>query len=444
MRDVLAGLSGASLGYIHGNTRGAIAGWGLARRLSNRMAPITRKNSNPFVTPGKTNKRIKLGNKTFKVVRFTPKVVTKRPRRARKYSIARKKFKSFSDPTAVKMRKKRGFDAKKPKRVRITKKFRAKVHKAMSEMPYGFYQQINCQNFYYSTTDQQYGYLIKQAFSPTRFWMALSTLFNFMNPPNIDPSPTDAGMISQADMYSCKLYVKKSWFKVDIRNNGQRTQYLSIYEAKRKGPLTSNLVTANSFQEDWEKGLKIMQDYGANPLGVTPGTLKADPRSVPQVNENWNVECTRIRLDPGETYVYTMTGPSDVTLNYQKLFTSNTGVLAGDSVLAYSKFTRDLLMTAYPDIVGTTLGGIGRYNNNLGFTGDGLLYERSEYYVLECPEIVGFTFPAVYPGASGRTLDRKRNSYAIKNFNPNNGSALGTIQRIDEENPITVENPPVN
>lgn len=433
MYDHLGRVAAGTLGYIHGNAKGAVSaykGYDALKGVGNTVKKLAKSLTMPAMkrkggskASGREKKiKHKHGLRDIATgVRRTGKVIKKA---------------GFSHPrnstTASKSRKRvKGVDFKKGKKVKVSKDFKKKVDKVMAGHIYqGYYQSVfygqsgldqgNAQTVFYPDFDGlNNGFL----FTGAQFLNAASILWNGK------PVPTAGPLIGDAlnfDKEQTKMRIRRSWAVMQIRNNSQRTQYLKMFECKPK----SMQNQADPLQQ-WAATLLEMQNSGAgtpfgeNALNTATGTLHADPKSLKSWNKWWSAEVTKYVLDPGQVVDYVINGPSDMDIDLAKFYN-------GVTYNSIQKQGRYVFGVVYGDLTSTTLAGQGRAPEN-AITGAGydLVYECNTYYAMEQPDKAGIVGPAGAAGV-GTPLQERHNAYSIY-VSPYivSGSAI----RVDEENP---------
>lgn len=422
-------ISGAALGYIHGNSRGAYLGYKLGQRASRsfpKMAPIDRliREAERMATPPRTPKKRKMMPKK-KSPLFKRKL--KNP-----FIKHNTRNKGFSHPTnsttaSKSIKKNKKVHYKKNKKVKVSRNLRLKVQKVISGRDYpGFYHSIDYNEFNVTAQNAQatfqmsYDNLGEHVFSPNQFLNAASVLWNGKPVPAV-PGIADA---FNFDPKQTKLYVRKSWVVTQFKNNTQRTIFLKMFNCRPKSD-----QNVNSALGQWGAALTEMAGSGAggayseNPLGVTPQTLHADPRGLKQFDKFFAAEVTKYVLDPGQVVDYVVQGPSNMMLDYSKFY--NGGVY-----FAQQKMSRFQFGVMYLDLCSGTLGGTARFPDAVGAQNPCLCWESNAYYSLDMPEKAGIVGAGV--AGVGTQLQERHNAYAIAVSAP----AIGGLgARVDEENP---------
>lgn len=425
MYESLGGIAGGLLGYIHNNTKGAVAGYKLGKTLGKRfskkklMAPIPR------------------GTKRKAPNSFKSKAVSKVPRmgdrnvRTFKSNVKRRPKGRVSGPrnsTTVGKSKKynKKVHYKKHVKTKVSRKLRAKIEKVISGRDYpGFYHSVfygtqvvpaqNTQAVFPLLADnlQQYH------FSPQQILNAASVLWNGKPVPVAGPF---IGDVFNFDPKQTTVYVRKSWAVHQLKNNTQRTLYLKMFNCRPKND-------QNGFDAigQWVSCLAEMAGSGAgglyseNPLGTAVTTLHSDPRGLKGFSKWWTTEVTQYTMDPGQVVDYVVQGPSDVKYDFSKYYD-------GTTYMPVQKIGRFVFGVLYGDLTYGTLAGAARGVGNSVL--NSLAWESNAYYAMDMPDKAGIVGVGI--AGLGTQLQERHNAYSIYVNQPLIGAAFG---RVDEENP---------
>lgn len=427
IRNEVAGIAGGTLGYIVGNAPGAIRGYYLGKTLSkhsNRMAPIPRKRraSNASQFGGPANKRWS-STTSFKFkAKHRSKGGGSGPGAYRN---------SGSNASAMYKRGPKGVAHKKRKQVKVSRKFKLKVHKALDEEIRGKYLKVMyrrmappaLQNSQQTLDDAQ-------TFTPLDFADAADVLFNRAAALEV---PTAVGLDWQ-NVYIRKDRILNSWCTHEAKNVSQRTYTLKMYVCKPRTKTPTNNQPDDAFA-DWVIGLQVANGAGTNPINNTPNTLYSVPTDSPQFAQLWKAECTTVVLQPGQSHTFFVQGPSDYVLDYSKYV--NRSILGGpDYIAPWGPFTRNIFFVAYADLTTSTLAGSGRMISGGAGVG-GIVFEKKLFFSMACPESAGFIYPVVVAGLN-QQLTNKLPCKVIANFS---AGVVGVVQDILEENPIAPLDP---
>lgn len=353
----------------------------------------------------------------------------------------------------MKLKKKKGVEIKKKKHVRISKVFKTKVHEALAEkMIHGCYQatwsggSFRLQNL---LTDTQApldgigsgvndGVLM---FSTDAFAQAASILWNGLlaTGATAEHNPDTTGsFLKTVGPAGLKFNVKKSSTSFEFKNNSTRVLTLKIYEcAPRRCSAYSNdtptgfsvykwsggawaaatlleslqiptVYWTKALVDDFQAGASATTQSGAS-TALSQSILGLTPHSSPTFNKGWKYSYRSVILEPGQGEKFTITGPSDLELNYEKY-------LSDGIYMNIQKFTRGLMVVVSQDILAGATTGSARAVS--GLTTQCLGMERIDHFQLEMPESAAVN---------------KRKDYYVKNVFP--GVVTGAAQGIETENP---------
>lgn len=416
LREVTGTASGAALGFIHNNVRGAIkgavAGYKVAQNI-NSMAPVpvTKKRKIEYISGGKrerANRHIAYnptgnrGNNSYRKV--------------------------GSNASAVAVSKKvKGVKPKKKKAVVVSRKFAKKVQKALEKDDLkGKYLKVTYARLAPPASALSQSILdFANVFAPIEFVDAADIMFNdgvaLENPTFAD--------LDWENVWARKDHVLTSSMQLEMKNMSQRTYTLKVYVAQPRGTPTD--AALNDAVADWASGLIVAQANGGNPLGNASSTLYSVPTDAPQFNQFWKVECETIILQPGQSHTYRLMGPQDFVIDYSKLRIKNVAA-APNWLVPFAKFSRNVFVVGHCDLVTSTLASSGRFPSGGAGTG-GVVFEKRMFYKLKCPDSAGFQYAAgAYPAGQAQQLDQKVPSKCIAFFPL---GAAGTTQDVLEENP---------
>ncbi|AJD07547.1 putative capsid protein [Sewage-associated circular DNA virus-27] len=441
IRHELAGLAGGTLGFIHDNTRGAIKGYYLGKQLSKSMAPIPKKRRNSYSTPstrgtitnGILSRRSsnpfdrRLSDVSMRSAKGTYRAFTGRGTG----SASASGYRSISgNPAAIKKRKRKGVVLKKKRRVKVSGKFKRKVHKALDEKIYGKHLKVHYDRLpatgSYQQSIKDFGHL----FTPLRMIAAADVLFN--KAPVVEfPATTD---IKWNNSFIRQDYVINSWASFELKNCSQRTYTIKMYECK---PLNKAVLpVTNDAYADWIRGMLAMQGLQTNPASNTPNTLYSVPFDSPQFNQCWKAEVTTCILEPGQSNTFFVQGPNQQSIDWQKYVYENSGFV--DVMNEFATWSRDVFFVYYEDLVTTDGNNVGRIVSGPVTGGGGVAIEFKEFFKLEVPASAGFTYPASTAAGVKQQLDNKLPTKIISVFPQ---IVVGNVVDVAEENPAVSTNP---
>lgn len=423
IREVSGIASGAALGYIHNNVRGAIkgaaAGYHFAKESGNSMPPAPNKDDSK-------RRRIEWNagtsrNRSVGFLHHTPR------------SIGNSNYRKIgSNAAAVRTRKVKGIARKKKKRVIVSKKFARKVQKALEKEDLkGKYLKVTYARMAPPASQTSQAVIdFANVFAPLEYVDAADVMFN--DAVAVE-NPTFADL-DWENVWVRKDHVLNSSMQLEMKNMSQRTYTMKIYVAQPRGTPTD--PAPNDAVADWATGLLVANANGGNPFGNTQTTLYSVPTDSPQFNQFWKVQCETVILQPGQSHTYVLQGPQDMIIDYSKLRIKNISA-APNWLVPFAKFTRNVFIVGYCDLVTSTLAGSGRFPSG-GVGIGGVVFEKRMFYKLKCPDSAGFQYPGgVYPAGQAQQLDQKLPSRCIGFFPM---GAIGTTEDVLEENPIQILN----
>lgn len=394
--DYAGRVSAATIGYIVGNVPGAISGYYLGKKVTqnNRnMAPIKkrkRSGSTPYVT---TKKRL-LVKRRYSAPVYKPNMEASKVRGA----------------------------PKRPRRksVKVTSSFKRKVQKVLDSYKIkGNWMEIQTglRRFVNSDDNIQISTELGDNFSYPLVLDAASVLWNGKTP-TLDKAVTNA---KNFPVRTTKIYVEDAYTVYTFRNNSRRTYHMKIFSCKSKD-LTLSVTALGAWVNTMAAEAVV---DGSNVALNTPSTLYADPRYYPNWNALWSAQVTTVVLEPGQSYVYRLQGPQ------KKLFDFPKYQQAGYVATGQKDF-RNCFFTCYPDLVTTNTGSAGRYiDNDPGEDiSSGIVYETKRVYKLCMPEQTGMDNPA------NIVNNMRKYTTGIQNWTL---GQTGTVRRIDDENPVVIE-----
>lgn len=430
--DILGTVAAGTLGYIHGNVKGArrwIKSYQQYRKLT--MVPKT---------PSKVHKRRSSMGSAPRTPRRTPS----KPMRSRSGSVYKSvgsitHMPGTSASTSVSVRK-RGNKVHKEgvkKKVKVSKEFRKKVKEALTgnyikgkftDVSYGKIIPVSGVQ-----TNLDLGYSWDNAFSffsPGQVLHVASVLFN-------QQLNTQVGLTSNPGLFSIrnmKIDVVKSHVTVKFKNNSARNIHFNVYAVSPKGKLDGNgknavFAWSEAMANDGTAGpsqMNISQTFGGARVPASPAQLLVKPTTSPAFSNKYTCDTTTVMLEPGKEYTYYLKGPQPKTYDYAKYWN---GLLFDNQ----QKFIKQIMVSAWVDVTGTDTGAIGRYTNLNPIKGFGLLYEMTQHFTVSLPEQTGIEFTAA-PAVGKFPLNLRRAVYFNQNWQ--NPGAVGVVTEILDENPI--------
>lgn len=375
---------------------------------------------------------------------------------------------SSSRVVAAKRFKSKGVRQKKPRSVHASKKFKSLVDSALSAkdifgqfhtVEYGFLKSITANNV------QSIGFTLLATpkphqwdFLPEMFLDAASVLFNgkvaaqnsvgVFSASNIGNSSGAGGLVSTSVANNAKFTVVSSRVEYLLRNNTQHTITVHVYLCAPK--VQSNWISpsettaspaivigdallnpvdfwADCLNDDVALGVNVSSNLTVNTLFCTPTMTRGFARC-------YKSELTEIVLEPGQTYLYGYQGPSNLDLDFSKMYRNSV-------FMSLQKFSRFPMFVVRSDLIGTSTGSVVRSSvNNAGF-GNLVAMEKRVYYKMKMPDDAGFRSSVVVAGAAAGPvyLGYRRPAYSHQVWTP---VPSGANVRVDEEVPVSLELPP--
>lgn len=265
---------------------------------------------------------------------------------------------------------------------------------------------------------------ISNHFTPDEVMQCASVLFNSRTPTLVPPNGNVPG-VKEFDFRNFNVSVIKSFATYRFANRTQRTLTVKMYISYPKNN------AAPAMQTQWTQGLAEDSTGGLNIQGIAATQLFLDPRKTGSVRENFKLDMVEFVLDPGQTAFHTIQGPKAFMYDFKKFWQLNT----------YNNVRRnltpDVTLVITTDLCGSNVAfGAGRPGGSAA-VGVGLLVELEKYYKIAMPEQTGFVYPVVVVGAP-QPLTLRKSPYVMLNYSD---TKEGTAVRIDEENPLVLENP---
>lgn len=322
---------------------------------------------------------------------------------------------------------------KKPKKVHVSKAFKAKVNKALtSKNVTGYKKDLfyvswsglslpgNMQNVDTNGQVSQQVAYSNWDFLPEYFLDAASVLWNKKAASAGTWSTSSANTIGQGvspltvtTVNAVKFYVKNSYAQYLYRNTTARGIHLKIYEARPKrnsfllqtnteltGGVGTNQDALQNPAQGWAFALADGINEGYNLSQINNTLLKTDPRASTGFNKGWDIGLVQVFLEPGASYEFKVQGPSDFEWNYQKHVQYN-------EFTTIAKYSRYIMPVFYMDLTSEASTGtdlFGRKAFKFGGTQGTLGFERKLYVSLQMPEETGFVNTGVL-GATGSVVD---------------------------------------
>jgi len=434
MSRYIGAAAGGTLGFIAGDIPGAVAGAGFGYKYGQENLP-----KNKMVNgKRKRTSHIKIiGTRrpgAARTVRRTSKV--KKTYHVNKVNRSKGSSRDDDRGVVVSAKRSKGLKPKGRKPVKVSAAFKRKVNKSLEgKKAIGHMREIVSRKCGFSIPDnlQEVNYLTDENasthgfFSPVRVMDAASCLFNKKAAARNKQNTTN-----NFPHTITKVNVLSQYATMTLNNQTRRCKTITIYQASQKGKLQATTEPLGA----WTAGLLLdaqnLPDgdtLGPNLSGVVKEFLGMKPTMNKAWNKEWNVEAKTIQLEAGQTFSFTIPGPSGV-YDYQKMHDGNSGVIS-----ELHPWTKYVFYTVYNDLVVTNLGITGRFETIPPLITNAIVCEYTYNYKIEAPEITGFDTPGTF-GAT-QSLNLIKDAYIYQNYSAAIG--LGTVNRIDDGDPATVE-----
>lgn len=373
---------------------------------------------------------------------------------------------------------------KKPKKVKVTKEFKDKVVKSLAGKTIsGSWDQVSFDALRASTflLNQQYvdglGEIVNfdyssWAFDPEDFLHAASVLWNgkadtqggrlWSDEDNIGHSQGSAAELTDSRLSGTSRYsqnqkinVKRSYEVYRLKNNTQRTIIMKIYlcaprktgfknfSTEFKPPLSNAIGVVDTFApignpgQVWVNELNKQVQSNINVGSATVFTLFNSPKDCPGFNGIYKSDVTTIVLEPGQIYEYYINGPTNFTIDYNKLFEGQGSDPNLPIFYGIQKWMRYPLFTAYLDLATDGVNS-GHIPPSATF-GDrqAVAIERQMKFNLEMPESVGMNLGVPDAGGIGVAENNlRRDCYFRKVYTV--PGVYGAVDTVNVQNPTMV------
>lgn len=316
----------------------------------------------------------------------------------------------------------------KRKKVKVSRKLRKKVQKVInSNNPDGYYHEVSGSSVACIANGQQVFHPNQQLsegqpgwhFTPTQVLDAASILWNGKTP-LINKSTADPGNMSTETL---QVLCKNSWYVCRMKNNSQHTLTVKPVVCRPKKVVTDNAVTS------WTAELlnQATNPTGENPRANVITDLYQHPKFCSGMNRFWSFTTSKIVLEPGQEYTFTVQGPQDRMYKMASCYDAN-----------LYKNNQTYAANIFYLVNGDLQSDSALLPQRSANTGAGaLLMENSHHYTLEMPEQTGWHEVGPLPNVV--TNDLRRKAVVFHNFMTTGGTAT----QIDEDNPATIISPPL-
>lgn len=365
--------------------------------------------------------------------------------------------------TRVALCKKKGNVSKgnRKKTVKVSRSLRKKIGKVIEQ-----------KKIHGNWTELRYGYLVggsgnqsvgvpvipdqfnnDWSFLPEEFLHCASVLFN-----GKVESPNNRGIVDYGnlgitsggeaapfnkDTYGCtaKFHVVRSKISYHLKNNTQTTMIIRAYTVapKKAGYYGNDLSVPNgSFQSSQFQNLNPIYNWsqslatktGTNVINASVNTIGLYPEHDPRWTALYKYEVCDIVMDPGQSTTFDVAGPSDLELDFQKMYQNQ-------AFIQLQKFCRGTFFIIKHDLVqgvGDNFTTIGRFKS--GSTGT-LIMEKKFTCKISVPESTGVKVENVGTAVNNIELNNRKPVFFFKQYGPNTVPLPSQVTRIDEEQPAT-------
>lgn len=472
--DYIGYPSAVAMGYIHGNTKGAIEAAKLYQTFSNRdMAPITRGRDRAPVTPNRSRHRTgHLPSRSRSTKRFRARSnVSMRSASSRSVRISssiagsRSATGSSTAGSSVRLpritKRERQPRVKRKKNVKVSTNFRAKTNVVIAEkkvkgifvtdqvefMRIGEF--ANTQNWAAFPNNDGADPSHGQLFGFTRVVHAASRMWNDKRAqqiPIINQAQTYGSETDNSSLSNYKIDVQKQWWEFSIKNNTHQTLDVKIHQCghKKNGNYDDPLDILNEgLIFDFNEGNTISAIGSGNPnAALNSFTTLVKPELVTPFKNNYSTKSICAILEPGQEYSFTVQGPSMI---YEgKKFFSQTAV--GQALPIYNTKQKNdisLLWQVTTDMGGgwSTTGDTSGYGIlptpfvTAEDRSHGLII-RSRYHAkLLMPEQVGFNHTIAAPTGTVQTMELRKDVICMDDFKDRLAANFVNTSRLDPLDP---------
>lgn len=337
--------------------------------------------------------------------------------------------------TKVKHSKKKVRPTGGKKKIKVSRKF-AQMVKVVNEpnQVYGTYSHIYNQVLGPGLTGRQTVQYIGRAAPPSvvdtglfgalRVLHAASRLFNG-KAANFAPHISDTGYLN---IFTSNISVVKQWMTYRVKNNFERTVTMSLMQciSKRASAVAADPIGA------WASELTQAQieGYIIGTPTVNINNLYTSPSILQAWNKEWKFDELMITLEPGQTYEFSVDGPS---MEYRMADFYET--VPANTFMFSQKQDVHLVARWWFDQVIDSTGLTGARNSEplavgTNVAGGNINFEGHYVCRLKLPENVGFVNPAVVTPGATQQMDKRVNVKCFDMFQTI--ADLSGPHRIDE------------
>lgn len=469
--------AGGTLGFILGDIPGAVEGASIGANYGNKFTQSMKRSRS--VSRGRTMARkpalrgrsISFGRRIKRAKNLYTKRFKKRRRGRKSYGASLRRA-----GYQAKRRKKVYFKSKK---LRISRKFRRKVLRVITNSKFSGFYQHNSYTVHRASTDQGAQNVFQHStvrvkdeqnpsdpdyacplFSPSVFAYVAETLYGNAN----GPLYTDAnhtipvgGMLDTCVMNTAKIPVMKSWARFCIKNNYTFNVELKMYICSPKQKcgfyrnpiptLTAASATPVDPLFDWftqmdnlrysytsHYGTLMRQPQAKGQAAKTPAPYTgiaaygADPRQLPWWNKHWKCDVEKFTIYPGQCIEKIVKGPRDMLIDMSRLWDQrmenqsgsvSTWFPGGGSFEEVQKWNQYVFWTSAPELSAFIPEGgttkAGRVAWPDENDGEGILIEQKFYSKIGLPDEVARRNENAYQADDFLRENQKRDVLFIMN-----------------------------
>lgn len=447
----------ATLGFVHGNTRGAIA----AAKAYHKFHTMPRTKSNPkrkhTGDNGNLSKKRRLSAVSASAFYAPPLKVRKTNLPSGSVSNVSARTVGSSVRLARVVKREHQPTVKRRKTVKVSKQFRLKTNQVIAAKKVrGIFvtEQIEVIQVGVNGNVQDWGVLPNsnavdpfmrgKLFGLTRVLHVASRCWNqkFANaiPAVSDPqnfgAPTDATALTNYD-----FEVRKQWWEFQLKNNTHKTLTIKIHQCGHKkmgnydAPLETlkEAITFNTGNDDLKSNITMVDER----------TSLIKPEFFQEFKNLYSIKTIVVILEPGQEYSFNVQGPS-MTYDAKKYFSQR---ITSDTDPIYNEAQKNdisLLWQIHTDVAGsfsdlgpTNAFGFSKIPSGAGINDTHRLIVKSQYHCsLLMPEQTGFKTDAVPGVGTTRVLGLRKPITVLDDFKERNDTLFANTGRVDPVEPV--------
>jgi len=468
MKRKIAQISGAALGYIHGNWKGAYAGFKMAglsydslQKRSKHMAPVPRSNgssrgarSRYYPTPSTVRRAQRARSSGSAPMSLGTSQRTRSTRsgtvssamsvRSSAASYARSVAMSNGGALVARTSIRRGRKVAREgvkKMLKVPLKLRKQIKQVTATKGLtGWIKEIfpaecadlvdNLQNVVYGTSRTSDTYE-SMFFGPGDILRGASILWNKYLPTSQHASSGSAGMFLRPSLV---VDVVKQHVTYRLKSNIARTVEVKIWDISPKGAILDSTWDTLSW---WTTELARLSPTGAagttgdvaayNVWSCLVGTIGFHPKLLPSFNELFTLDEKIITLEAGKEYYHKVVGPNNKRYDFKKYYND------ASAFMNFQKFCKQTFFCFTLDLNNSTTNVPGRTTDTVAGDPYGIIIESTLFTKLTMPEQTGFVVPTP-PFTTGQSqyMSQRRNCFALKNWA---AAQTGDVVYTEDNNP---------